>query len=190
MWQRCVWGHFYIFWYKTVIINHGRCTFLCICAVSLLKSTFPKAKRIRIQTYGEITVKHMFVWHNKSGISPKSCSNLSLHSWELRSCSHVYVPGAQRRGVGGAAHWSGFSDALRDQLAGDQSPCVIGDQSVAWCRVSIAEGLTGLLRVFPPHCSSCVSASALVHVCVCRLLLGRRWGKKARSFLRPEWETD
>lgn len=75
----------------------------------------------------------MFVWDNKccSGISLKSCSNPSVHSWDS-SCSQT-SPGAQRRG-----RCSGCSSAV---LCGSGiSPGWSGDQSLPWSRISIAEG--------------------------------------------------
>ena len=54
--------------------------------VSLLKNMyFPWVKKeFTIHTCDKMTVKHMFVCHDKccSGISPESCRNPSWHSWE------------------------------------------------------------------------------------------------------------
>lgn len=95
-----------------------------------------KNNSARLCILGKITAKYMFVCHNKccSGISPKSCSNPSLHSWE-RSCSDV-LPGAQRGGHAGLV-----SPGTLYCGVSWRSVLVIGDQSLARCRISIAEGL-------------------------------------------------
>lgn len=139
-----------------------------------------------IPILSKMTIKHMLVWHNKccSGISPKSCSNPSLHSWG-QSCSDV-LPGAQRGGHAGLVSLR----ALQALLAGAISPGDRwGDQSLARWRISIAEGLSVCLRDFTPLSPSlCLSASTLVHVGVSAgSSLMRR--KKVRSFLRP-WMRD
>lgn len=134
------------------------------------------------------------VWHNERcpGISPKSCSKPSSHSWE-RCCSDV-LPGARtgrrRRGRAGTRCW--FSRGTAGLCRRPISPRLIGDQSLSWCGVSIAQGRARLYELSPPaRCELCVSASTSgARRCVCRLLLdggGGGWG--LRSFLRPEEET-
>lgn len=134
----------------------------------------------------------MFVWDNKccSGISLKSCSNPSVHSWDS-SCSQT-SPGAQRRG-----RCSGCSSAV---LCGSGiSPGWSGDQSLPWRRISIAEGPSASDLSCSKVCEwvsvsvwVCVSLHRGARRCVCRLLLneGETLRGESGKFLRPEWETD
>lgn len=113
----------------------------------------------------------MFVWHNECcpGISPKSCSKPSLHSWE-RSRSNV-LPGAERGGhtalvsrctAGSAGGW-----AVRE----------IGDQSLAWCRLSIAQRLS-VFSFLLCAVQVCLSLHVGARRCVSRLLLDEKKKKK------------
>lgn len=93
---------------------------------------------------------------------------------------------------GGTLVWFLRCALCGDPLTADQSWVMIGDQSLAWCRISIAVGLSlCYFFFFTPHSPSCVSASTLAACwCVCRLLLDEKKKKKVRTFLRPETETD
>lgn len=95
------------------------------------------------------------VWYNKysSGISPKSCSNPSVHSWDV-------LPGAERGGRAALHcvrwHWGGLR---RDQFC--QGVAV--QSLVPWAE---QEHLmrSASLWVWTPLRSTCASASTLAHV--------------------------
>lgn len=141
-----------------------------------------KESTLGLMSLKKTTVKHMFVWDNKccSGISLKSCSNPSVHSWDS-SCSQT-SPGAQRRG-----RCSGCSSAV---LCGSGiSPGWSGDQSLPWSRISIAEGPSAsdfvlFKSVWVSECE-CVSASTVEPVDVSAgssLMRERHSGGKVGSF--------
>ncbi len=165
-------------WNKTVFLNFSGCIFILACIRSMFTHIFPFCKKIQLMHFflrNKITLKHMFVWHNKccSGISPKSCSNPSLHSWE-RSCSASYLELRE----GGARVWLLCCTA---GSAGGWS-VLIDDQSLAWRRVSIAEGPS--VYNFSLRSAQLVPQPPLRSMSVC-LQAPPYWCEKSEKFSPP-----